>query len=290
VSTRMLGFIAGNFDVITLQPPLLRDVKSQAPEAISDLEPDNANRNLIVNRAAPPFDNPDLRRALTLSLDRSAFIEIITGGQGEIDGAMLPPPEGIWRMPPETLRTLPGYGPNVQNNRVEARNILERLGYGRDKPLAIPLSARNRSVDRDPALVLLSQLKEIYIDAELQLVETPQWYPKIMRKDYAVGLSTSENSLDDPDQTFYEKYACGASHNYSGYCNPELDKLIDAQSMEADPERRKQLVWGIERKLAKDGTAPVIFYGRFATFWRPQVRGLTPIVNSLFNGWRMEDV
>jgi peptide/nickel transport system substrate-binding protein len=254
------------------------------------LEPDNANRNLVVNRAAPPFDNPDLRRALTLSLDRSAFIEIITGGQGEIDGAMLPPPEGIWRMPPETLRTLPGYGPNVQNNRVEARNILERLGYGRDKPLAIPLSARNRSVDRDPALVLLSQLKEIYIDAELQLVETPQWYPKIMRKDYAVGLSTSENSLDDPDQTFYEKYACGAAHNYSGYCNPELDKLIDAQSMEADPERRKQLVWGIERKLAKDGTAPVIFYGRFATFWRPQVRGLTPIVNSLFNGWRMEDV
>jgi peptide/nickel transport system substrate-binding protein len=290
VSTRMLGFIAGKFDVITLQPPLLRDVKSQAPEAISDLEPDNANRNLIVNRAAPPFDNPDLRRALTLSLDRSAFIEIITEGQGEIGGAMLPPPEGIWGMPPETLRTLPGYGPNVQNNREEARNIMERLGYGRDKPLAIPLSARNRPVDRDPALVLLSQLKEIYIDAELQLVETPQWYPKITRKDYTVGLSTSENSLDDPDQTFYENYVCGAAHNYSSYCNPELDKLIDAQSMEADPDRRKQLVWGIERKLAKDGTAPVIFYGRFATCWRPQVKGLTPMINSLFKGWRMEDV
>jgi peptide/nickel transport system substrate-binding protein len=103
-----------------------------------------------------------------------------------------------------------------------------------------------------------------------------------------LDLNTSENSLDDPDQTFYEKYVCGAAHNYSGYCNPELDKLIDAQSMEAGPERRKQLVWGIERKLAKDGTAPVIFYGRFATCWRPQVRGLTPIVtaSSTAGAWK----
>ena len=67
---------------------------------------------------------------------------------------MFPPPEGIWGMPPETLRTLPGYRPNVDNNREEARNIMERLGYGRDKPLTIPLSARNRPVDRYLASIL----------------------------------------------------------------------------------------------------------------------------------------
>ena len=81
VSTRLLGFTAGKFDLITLQPPLLKDLRSQVPDAVCDLEPDNAARNLIVNRAAPPFDNPDVRRALTLSLDRRAFIEIITEGQ-----------------------------------------------------------------------------------------------------------------------------------------------------------------------------------------------------------------
>jgi peptide/nickel transport system substrate-binding protein len=290
VSTRTLGFISGKFDLITLQPPLLKDVKSQAPEAICDLEPDNAPRNLIVNRAAPPFDNPDLRRALTLSLDRKAFIKIITDGQGYIGGAMLPPPEGIWGMSSETLRTLPGYDSDVGKNREEARQIMERLGYGHDNRLAIPLSARNRPVDRDSAVILLSQLKEIYIDAELQLTETPQWYPKLIRKDYAVGLSISENSLDDPDQILYENYVCGAAHNYSGYCNPELDELVDTQSMEADPESRRQLVWQIERKLAEDDVQPIVFYGRFGTCWQPQVRGLTVMANSLSNGWRMEDV
>ena len=37
--------------------------------------------------------------------------------------------------------------------------------------------------------------------------------------------------------------------NWDGYCNPEVDKLIEQQSIEGDPGRRKQLVWAIERKL-----------------------------------------
>ena len=243
------------------------------------MEPDNAARNLIVNRTAPPFDNSDLRWALTLSLDRKAFIEIITEGQGYVGGAMLPPPEGVWGMSPEMLSTLPGYGPDVQQNREKARETMQRLGYGHDKRLAISLSTRNRPVDRDPAVVLLSQLKEVYIDAELQLAETPQWYPKVMRKDYAVALSINENSVDDPDQTFYENYVCDAAHNYTGYCNQELDKLIDEQSTEPDAKKRKQLAWNIERKLAEDDVQPIIFYGRFAMCWQPRVKGLTVMVS-----------
>ena len=76
------------------------------------------------------------------------------------------------------------------------------------------------------------------------------------------ALNLTGNGVDDPDQTFYENYACGAERNYTGYCNPEIDKLIDQQSMEADQEKRKKLVWEIERKLAEDGARPMIYYNR----------------------------
>ena len=46
-------------------------------------------------------------------------------------------------MPPEVLQTLPGYGPDVAKNRAEARKIMEKLGYGPEKPLAVKLSTRN---------------------------------------------------------------------------------------------------------------------------------------------------
>ena len=74
---------------------------------------------------------------------------------------------------------------------------------------------------------------------------------RIMRKDFTVGLQVTETGVDDPDQAFYENYVCGSERNYTGYCNPEVDKLVDQQSMEADPGKRKKLVWEIERRLAR---------------------------------------
>jgi len=293
LSTALLAFTAGNLDMTwpyTVTLPLLKDVQSQASEAICEVAPNNVSSNLIVNRDAPPFQSAELRRAMALSLDRKAFIDILSKGQGDIGGVMQPPLEGVWGMPPEILQTLPGYNSDVAKNRVEARDIMEQLGYGPDNRLKIKVSARNTPFYRDPAVILIDQLKEVYIDGELETIDTTSWYPKVMRKDYIVGLNLTGNALDDPDQNFYENYSCGAQGNYNGYCNPEVDKLIDRQSAEADPVKRKKLVWEIERKLAEDGARPIIFYDRRATCWRPYVKGLTIMVNSVFSGARMEDV
>src|SRR5690348_12359368 len=78
---------------------------------------------------------------------------------------------------------------------VYTQRYQDRLQRVASEVATVSVSARNRPVDRDPAVVLLSQLKEIYIDAKLQLIETAQWYPRIMRKDYTIGLSISENSV-----------------------------------------------------------------------------------------------
>jgi peptide/nickel transport system substrate-binding protein len=291
VSTRILAFVTGKFDMIPgVTIPLLKDVKSQAPEAICEVAATNINRTLGINRDKPPFDNPDLRRAMTLTLDRRAYIDILTEGKGDIGAVMQPPPEGTWGMPPEILRTLPGYAPDVQKNRAEARRIMEKLGYGPDRRLAVTVSTRNIAAYRDPSVILIDQLKEIYIDGVLETIDTVNWYPRVMRKDFTVSVNVSENSLDDPDPLFYQNYVCGAERNYTGYCNPELDQAIDRQSTEPDRDKRRQLVWEIERKLAEDDARPIIFYLRGATCWHPHVKGLTIMVNSIFNGSRFEDL
>jgi peptide/nickel transport system substrate-binding protein len=260
------------------------------PEAVCESNPGSVNTNLIVNRDAPPFDNPELRRAMALSLDRKAFVDILTEGQGFLGGVLQPPPGGSWGVPAEVLQTLPGYGTDVPKNRAEAREIMHKLGYGADHRLKIKVSTRDLPSHRDPAVILIDQLKEVYIDGELETIDTTNWFPKITRKDFIVGLNLTAGFLDDPDPTFYANYVCGAEANYTGYCNPEFDQLVDQQSMEPDQRKRKQLVWEIERKLAEDGARPIIYYNRGGVCWRPQVKGLTIMVNSIFNSWRMEDV
>jgi len=291
VSTRLLSFMSGKDDVFFgVTMPQLKDVKNQAPQAICDEFTGNVARNLIVNRDTPPFDNPDLRRTMSLTLDRKAYIDIITEGRGEIGAVMQPPPDGLWGMPPELLRTLPGYDLDVGKNRTQARTLMEKLGYGPDKRLAVTVSTRNLPGYRDPAVILIDQLKEVYIDGVLDPVDTTQWYPKVMRKDYTVGLNITETAVDDPDPAFYENYVCGALRNYTGYCNPELDKMVDKQSAISDIAKRKQLVWAIEKKLADDDARPILFYPRAANCYYPKVKGLVTQVNSIYNGQRFEDL
>ena len=226
---------------------------------------------------------------MSLTIDRKAFIDIITAGQGDAGGVMQPLPEGLWGMPPEILHTLPGYDPDVKKSRAEARHIMEGLGYGPANRLNLKVMTRDLPDFRDPAVLLIDQLKEIYIDGELEAVDSTIYFPRIVRKDYGVALGAGAGG-NDPDQGLYTTYMCNADRNYMGYCNREVDKLIEQQSREPDQESRKRLVWEIEKKLAEDGAQPAIFYNRRGTCRHPYVKGLTIMVNSIYNGWRLEDV
>ena len=155
--------------------------------------------------------------------------------------------------------------------------------------LKLKLSTRNLPTYRDASVLMISQLKEIYIDAELQLIETAQWVPKLIRRDYELAVSQVGNGVDDPDQGYPENYACG-SRTYMDYCNKEIDGLIAAQSAERDQEKRKKIAWEIDRKLTQDAVRPMMYYLRGGTCMRPEVKNMTIMVNSIFNGWRLEDV
>ncbi len=215
-ATAILGFVAGQFDLtfpFGVTVPLMKDIQKEAPRALCELAPANQSTNLIVNRDAPPFNSPEIRRAMALALDRKSFVDILAEGHGDIGAAMQPAPEGLWGMPIEMLRTLPGYGPEIGQNREEARKIMEKAGYGAGKRLAVKVSVRNTPPFRDPAIILIDQLRGVYIDADLEAVESATWFPKVYRKDYKIGLNLTGAGIDDPDAQFYENYACGSDRN-----------------------------------------------------------------------------
>src|ERR1051325_5380917 len=79
-STRMLSFASGKFDMTfptDLTVPLYKNMRRDAPHVKCTMRDSGVSTNLIVNRDMPPFDNPKIRRALALTLDRQAFIDIL---------------------------------------------------------------------------------------------------------------------------------------------------------------------------------------------------------------------
>jgi peptide/nickel transport system substrate-binding protein len=292
-STSMLAFTSGKFDLTfttEVSVPLMKDVKAQMPSAVCEMLPTNTQANVLINRERPPFDDARVRRAMVLALDRKAFVDILGEGVFQSGGAMLPPPGGIWGMSPEFLQTVAGYNPDVERSREEGRKIMAEAGYGPEKPLRIKVSTRNVASFRDPAVILIDHLKRVHIEAELEVLDTPVWYTRLTRKDFQVGMNVQGVGIDDPDVVFFETFGCKSERNYTSYCNPEIEKLFDAQSREFDNAKRKLMVWNIDKALQEDGARPVIYHGQAGTCWSPAVKGINMASNSIYNHWRFEDV
>jgi peptide/nickel transport system substrate-binding protein len=292
-STRMLAFATGEYDITfpaDISVSLMQDVKARAPNAVCEMITTGTQSNLMVNRVNPPFDNPDIRKAMSLAIDRKPFSSILMEGFALTGGAMLPKPAGEWGMPPEMIVSLTGYGPDTARNIAEAQAIMQKLGYSEAKPLTIKIQTRNLPTYRDAAVIVTDQLKKIYISGELDILETPQWYARMAKKDYTIGLNVTGVSVDDPDGNIVENYSCKSERNYTQYCNPEVDRLLASQSRELDKEKRKKIVWDIERLLVDDAARPIITHGVAANCWQPYVRNYTPHDNSQYNSLRFEEV
>ena len=142
----------------------------------------NVAANLLMN-PVPPFDNLEVRRAVAMTIDRKAFVDILTAGPGRrrrrhaaaAGGTLGPAARPCCGSCRATIPTSP-------RAATKARAIMAAHGYGPDKRLKLKLSTRNLPTYRDAAVILISQLKEIYIDAELQIWSRPRnGCPKLIR-------------------------------------------------------------------------------------------------------------
>ena len=292
-STAILAFVAGKYELTfagTLTIPLTRDLQKQRPDAICELPPGSVSTNLIINREKPPFDNPELRRAMSLAIDRQAFIDILTEGKGFRAAAMQPPPGGQWGMPPDMLEKLPGYEPDVAANRDKAREIMKKLGYGPDKRMHIKVTTRDIPPYRDPAVILIDQLKEIYIDGELEPIDTAQWYPKVQRKDYSRRAQPDRHPGRRPRRDALRELRLRRGRQLQRLLQPR-GRQTDRPAIDGAGPGKAQAARLGDRAAADRGrrqAADLLQPRRHLL--GPQVKELTVMVNSIYNGWRMEDV
>jgi peptide/nickel transport system substrate-binding protein len=292
-ATMLLAMATGKFDLTftsDLTPELTKSLQEQAPSVQCVLQPTGTQGNLLVNRERPPFDNELIRKAMVLSIDRKAFSDILSRGIFEVGGVNMPPPEGLWGWSKEFMETVPGYGADVEKSREEGRAIMKSLGYGPDHMLPLKVSTRNIPDYRDASVILIDHLKSVYIQGELEPLDSSVWYGRLARKDFSVGMNVQGLSIDDPDVTFFENFLCGSERNYTSYCNAELEKKFHEQSVMKDIDARRKIVWDIDRTLQEDGARPVVFHAKAGTCWWPRVHGIKIARNTIYNHWRFEDV
>jgi len=289
--TRVAALQANQIDVAypgetTLS--IAEQLKGAVPSMVFTETASNVSENLLLNTKKPPFDNVKVRRALSFAIDRRAYTQTVHRGAAVIGASLAPKPWGVWGLVDRDLNQLPGYG-GAAEGRATAKKLLAEAGFGPGNPLKVEIVTRAIAIYLDFSGFVVSDLKQVGVEATLKQIETAQWHPMVTRREFHIGANLTGLGVDDPDANFYENYACGSSRNYGDYCNEEVTRLIDQQSQEIDQKKRLALVWQIQKKLEEDAARPTMGWrtDRFAHY--PYVKNLIP--NQVtYNCCRLQEV
>jgi len=221
------------------------------------------------NTTVKPFDDERVRRALTLAVDRWSGGEALSKQTivKAVGGLMRP--GGPFAMSDADLEKIPGFYRDNAKAVEEAKKLLADAGVA---DLTFKFHNRNITTPYEPvALFLINEWKKIGVTATHEVKETAAYLADLRNKNFEVGLDFNCDYFDEPDlqlSKFRSASGLGKGLNFSHYDDPKLDGMIDAQARETDPEKRKQLVWEIERYAMgeKAWMVPVIWWNRIIPY------------------------
>ncbi|HET8568750.1 MAG TPA: ABC transporter substrate-binding protein [Candidatus Limnocylindria bacterium] len=220
---------------------------------------------ITFNTTKKPFDDVRVRRALTLAIDRWSGGQALSQITIVKDVGGLSRPGSTYAMPPAELQKIAGFGRDAKTAQDQAKALLAQAGVPN-----LTFAFHNRSVTTpyEPVAVFaINEWKKIGVNATHQVKETSAYIADLRNKNFDVGLDFNCDYLDEPDlqlSKFYSASGLGRGLNLAHYDDKKLDDMITAQSRETDVEKRKKLVWDIE-KYAMDEMAyqvPVLWWYR----------------------------
>jgi peptide/nickel transport system substrate-binding protein len=200
--------------------------------------------NLIPNIQVKPFDDIRVRQALSLAIDRQAFIKTV----GPLAGASfhslgLMPPDSVYSLSAEDMKTfggydtLPGLGGDVAANRQKAMALLEQAGVPKGFKITMPARS-DVPAFRDASINVAAQLKTIGLDVNVDIRDAGAFFALESKGEFQLLIHSLGLSGTLPDQILGEGYTSFGGRNYGHWKDDAIDALYRQQSRESDPKKR----------------------------------------------------
>ena len=239
----------------TVRPELVADgTMTQALPLIR-----HGGMGIQANWTREPWNDPRFSLALKCAIDSDKLIQTAQDGDAW-ESPMFPlaeiPGGTDWGLTKAEWKAIhPCHGPSTEANMEErqdlARELMGEMGYSAENP-ARPYTYLWSSfvVPRWPPI--LEDLNKVFIEPETEVLETGAAYQANNNGEFDFNIWGFITARHDPDHWLYEQFYSTSDRNYGKYTNPELDALIDQQSVTLDPTERKAVVKEISTLLLQD--------------------------------------
>jgi peptide/nickel transport system substrate-binding protein len=234
-------------------PPSARDELVKAlDDKITVQESDwNVASAVTPNHKRKPFDDPRVRRALTLAIDRwhgapaiSKIAIVKTVGGIVFPGSPLAATR-------EELEQLVGFWPDIEKSRAEARRLLKEAGAE-----GLSFELLNRNVDQPFKYVatwLIDEWSKVGLQVKQRVVPSGPWFEAMRNGDFDVVLEAPGHGMVNPLLDLQKALpATVASENYGNYDDPQEVDIYEKMLHETDPVRQRTLMRQFEKYVLDD--------------------------------------
>lgn len=204
-----------------------------------------------LNPNQPPFDDPKVRQAFAMSIDRKTINSVLLYDAYRVADGFLPP-------------EMPGYTESVKSydyNPDRAKQLLSESKYAGNMP-RIVLSFSGSGAAPGDLLVAIQQgwQDTLGVNIELQAIDTSAFLREQRRGTFQMHSDGWAADYPDPEDFLGKLFASDSTLNYTKYRNDEVDRLLKEARTEQDRARRFQLYAQAEQKILDDATV-------IPTFW-----------------------
>jgi peptide/nickel transport system substrate-binding protein len=284
--------IAGGVDVVP-------NVSEEAAKRLAGRDdvrvvraPDLSYTFVCWNTSRAPFDDVDVRRALTLAIDRRAIIETLAPGTGR--PSYSPIPSALWAHDPGVEHL--DYDPAAAAKLLDAAGWIDRNGDGirerKGKPLRFELETNQGSALRGAVVEMIAaQLRKAGIDAVPRLYEFGASNEKHRKHDFDAFVGGWRESTKVDLKSVLHSDARENGYNFGLYSSPELDRLIESAREEKDVAVARDLWSRAQRIVAHDQPFTFLFEADRLHAVRKGLAGFHPTLRSALTGleeWRWE--
>ena len=261
--------------------PAARDdiMKTLRNKGVVQESPWICNLTVTINNEKKPFDDPRVRRALSLAIDRrlgsNALSKISLAKY--VGGLFRPGSE--FAVSEAELSKLAGFGKNIEAARKEARRLLKEAGV----PEGFSFTLKNRNI-KEPyevtGVFVIDQWRQIGLNVTHVQQESGTYFGDFRQGNFEAGIDFACDFMDEPDLQLIKYLSSDKSSlNYARYKDRELDELYEKQSRETDPKKRLQLLRQFEKRVLDEKAYQfhVLWWQRIVPHWA-KVKGwkITP--------------
>jgi ABC-type transport system substrate-binding protein len=269
------AFLSGKLDYARLLDPVSWRKAKEMPGVTAAAFNQSVIQCVFPNLKKKPLNDPRVRRAMHLVMDRNALVEVVKDtAPMQIGGFTYPFHE--FSTPKAELEKKLGYQKDIRPAVAEAKKLMAEAGYaGGIKNL--DFLVREANTFKLWAVAIQAMLKEhLNIETNLRVVQISQWFEEASAGNFDLGITAIVSSLMDPSDYFTAWYGKDGPQNYGGWTNEQFHSIAKQLERELDDTKRKALVRQGEEILEKDPPLIPVAYEQIYDAWYNKVRGQNP--------------